>query len=736
MFPTTMLAGCVVIVVSCCMGVPCYAQPAPKEPAQAPGITLYVAANGNDLWSGTAAEPNLSASDGPFATLHRARDAVRALRTSESGKSAPVTVMIRGGVFFLEETLVLEASDGGTREAPVVWRAYPGEKPVLSGGFVLDGWTEYKDAILRAELPEAREGKVQTRQLFYRGQRQRRARWPKFDASNPLRGGWAFPEGSVPNYGMRAVRFKPDAFPRRWAKPHEGEVNIFVGHGWCNNIVPIREIDYDKRIIWLARATMNLDCPPWFTGIPLGSGSRFFVENILEELSAPGEWCISASEGACYFWPPEGAPAGGDVVIPRLDCLVRIENTQWITLSGITFTQTTTGDDYHRSRLEGYGAMFPQQGWAYCGEALYLRGAAHCTIEECLFDQVGGNAIYLERENRRNVIRRNEIAYAGANAVVLIGDRAFHPMFNEVEDNHIHHAGALINYVAGVFLGVSDGNVIAHNSIHDMPHHAINLGSNGIGRNYVEYNEIRRVCLEIADTGAINSWMDVPGPWIEEYAERSGHVIRNNLIVDVPGAVVENSEVVDDITTRGIYLDDCTSNCLVSGNVIIRAGMGFPIHGGKHNIVENNIVLECRMGLFACDYPPLRRGNEKIKGMFRGNRFARNIVSTSHPNARAYLFHAWTGDVLAYCDENLLHFVAPKALRVDWEAHPGGLDRSTFDEWRAMGFDRYSLTEDPKFVDPAAEDVRLQPDSPALKLGFRPIDISNVGIRNNGAKTE
>jgi hypothetical protein len=271
--------------------------------------------------------------------------------------------------------------------------------------------------------------------------------------------------------------------------------------------------------------------------VPLNENSRFFVENLLEELSEPGEWCCDSSEGLLYFWPPSGAVEDGDIVVSTLDCLLRIRDAQWITLSGIIFTHTTTGDDLHRNRLDGYGAMFPQLGWAYCGEAVHLRGASHCTIEDCYFDQVGGNAIYLERYNYRNVIQRNEITYAGANAIVLIGDCPFHPMFNEVVDNHIHHAGVILNFIAGVFLGTSDVNVIAHNSIHHMPHHAVNLGSNGLGRNYIEYNEIRQVCQEIADTGAINCWMDVPGLWIDAYTERSGHVIRNNLIVDVPGSV-------------------------------------------------------------------------------------------------------------------------------------------------------------------------------------------------------
>jgi hypothetical protein len=50
-------------------------------------------------------------------------------------------------------------------------------------------------------------------------------------------------------------------------------------------------------------------------------------------------------------------------------------------------------------------------------------------------------------------------------------------------------------------------------------------------------------------------------------------------------------------------------------------------------------------------------------------------------------------------------------------------------QWQAMGYDQHSLVADPLFVNPKENDYRLHPDSPALKLGFVPIDVSKIGIR-------
>jgi len=61
---------------------------------------LYVATNGKDTWPGTLPEPNATGTDGPLATLRRARDAVRGLRDAEGRLPGPVTVRVRGGTCF------------------------------------------------------------------------------------------------------------------------------------------------------------------------------------------------------------------------------------------------------------------------------------------------------------------------------------------------------------------------------------------------------------------------------------------------------------------------------------------------------------------------------------------------------------------------------------------------------------------------------------------------------------
>jgi hypothetical protein len=695
---------------------------------------FHVSPSGNDAWSGRLPKPNAGRTDGPFESLEAARTAVRGLRKPAEGTqapapSAPVTVRLHAGTWRRLEAFSLGAEDGGTESCPVTWEAEPGCRPVITGNMVVEGWTEWRNGIMRAPAPARMFYRGKPRQLFYKGRRQRRARWPKYDPTNPIAGGWIIPEGPVEGLEYLALRFPRGSFPRTWAKPWVAEANIYGGWGWCNNVIPVLDVDREVSTLRLSRAPINLDQQPWYMDVRFSEANRFYIENVLEELSEPGEWCLETEERMLYFLPPEAGFDPSAVEVPCLDRLIAVRGAEHLTLRGLTLTGTTTGDDYHPQGVQGIGANFSQQGWQYCGETLHLRGTRHCLVEGCLLDQCGGNGIYLERDNYRSAVRRCEVAHAGANGIVLAGDRPFHPLFCEVTDNDVHHAGSLINLVAGVSLGTSDGCVVAHNFLHDLPHHAVQLGANGLGRNYVEYNEIRRVCLAIHDTGAINSWMDGPGPWVEPHDERSGHVIRWNLIVDVPGCRVEKGRIVEDVTTRGIYLDDYTSNCLVYGNLVARAGMGLQFHSGKHNTVENNVIVDCRIAFWACDFPPLRSGNAHTKGSFRANRFARNVFSTSRPDAFLYWMHAWTDLTFQCIDENVIH--APRAadFRIAWESHPKGLERCGFEEWRAMGFDGRSLVADPLFVDPAREDWRLRPESPAWALGFEAIPFGRIGIR-------
>ena len=724
--------------------------------------TFFVATNGDDHWYGKLSEPNPEGTDGPFATLTQARDAVRQLR-AKGGPAGPVTVMVRGGRYYLEETFVLTHTDSGTKDFPRTYTAYPGEKPVLSGGRKVTGWKPYKGQILQAALPPSTGRIWKFRQLFLNGIPQVRARWPKFEWGKPETGGRAFMEGPAEEGSHIAFKYKPGTFRHSWAKPREVEVNVFPHFPpditWSNNIVPVASIDEEDRIVTLQRDTWHSGTMSTgqdfirFGSVPFRPAGRFVVENVLEELEEPGEWALDSEEGVVYFLPPEELSDDSHVVAPLLDCLMDLRGVSHVTVSGFTFTETATGDNYHRFGLDGYGVMFPIRGWKYCGESLHMKDTSYCTVERNNFSALGGNAVYLESFNLRNRVRRNRFNDIGVNGVCLVGTRDSHPMFNQVTDNYFDRTGTLLIYTAAIFCGVSDGNLIAHNSISDVPHHAINLATNGYGRNIVEYNEIRRTCLIVQDNGAINSWMDMTGQTkshVLRETERCGHVIRYNFIADTRNYddVDEDGNITRDPGrrhTKGIFLDDYTSNCFVYGNIVVRAedDAGIVVHGGKNNVIENNIFADCHAGPRLVNFIAKQPDSWQMKGFNTGNRFRCNIIYAAKDADKAYLLevHDYNDRQIAESDNNLFFNTAGKYEIHDRDGRLSGVvsgppltaddpSRISLDEWRELGYEANSITADPMFVDPVKDDYRLRPDSPAFKLGFQEIDTKQIGVRD------
>ncbi|HVT59714.1 MAG TPA: right-handed parallel beta-helix repeat-containing protein [Thermoanaerobaculia bacterium] len=124
---------------------------------------LYVAVDGQDTWSGILAAPNASHTDGPFASLARAQQAVRALAGTRA-----VTVEVRAGTYYLPlsptnpGTLTFVAADSGTASLPIAWQNYPGETAIVSGGVPVGNgglgltWTQSGSSNLwQVQLPAA-----------------------------------------------------------------------------------------------------------------------------------------------------------------------------------------------------------------------------------------------------------------------------------------------------------------------------------------------------------------------------------------------------------------------------------------------------------------------------------------------------------------------------------------------------------------------------------------------------
>ncbi|MEA1951603.1 MAG: hypothetical protein U9N87_09470, partial [Planctomycetota bacterium] len=171
--------------------------------------------------------------------------------------------------------------------------------------------------------------------------------------------------------------------------------------------------------------------------------------------------------------------------------------------------------------------------------------------------------------------------------------------------------------------------------------------------------------------------------------------------------------------TWGIYLDNSGEDVTIYGNIVISAvlgGVAMPVASARNNRVENNIFVNCS-------------GNQmdlRMAGGALGNRFLRNIIYYKNPTAMLLAAHSHVKRNVAQCDYNLYYSATGQALRIR------GIGDGSFAAWKRLGFDEHSLLADPLFVDAAGGDYRLRPESPAFKLGFKPIPVHRIGLLGSG----
>src|ERR1043166_4173862 len=235
---------------------------------------FHVAPNGNDTASGKI--------DAPFATLERARDAARVLQGKKD-----VLIFVRGGIYFLDQSLVFGAEDTG----PVTFAAYPGEKPIRRGGTPIKGWKEEEVRGLKLGVGESPE----TRQLFVNGRRAPRPRVPKeglFKIEEVLD---AQPEFTK---GARRFRYKAGDF-KAWENLED--VEVVALHYWIEEHLPVESLDEAARIVTFSkRSTFRL------SEQNAKNPARYWVENVFEALDTPGQSYWDRKHGMMYYHPRPG----------------------------------------------------------------------------------------------------------------------------------------------------------------------------------------------------------------------------------------------------------------------------------------------------------------------------------------------------------------------------------------------------------------------------------------------
>lgn len=659
---------------------------------------FVVAPNGNDTHPGTKEKP--------FATLYRARDAVRALK-KKSLPSGGVTIRLRGGLYHLGQTLELTEADSGTAECPITYAAFTGEKPVVSGGQRIRGWKKLDQLpsdvpatalgkLWQVKLPDIKSGKMHFMQLFTKEARLPRSRLPESGYYTMKR-----PNGDL------AFEYRPGQFAS-WKNIQDIEAVVF--HKWDEARFFIRQHDQEERIVRFKK--------PDVMGSRIGKHSwfmyrLFYLENVRAGLSSPGRWHLDTSTGSLLLWPPDSMdPNAALLVAPRLHCLMRIQGSKdkpvaHIRFNGITFA-------HNEWPLPGKGFAGHWSDSQPISAAVQVANADHVRISGCTFRQLGTYAIRFGEKVTHSEISHNQITDMGSGGILIRGigedlkpkdPQPNTTRFNTISDNHIYNLGKLYPSGTGIVLSEASDCTVSHNHLHDMFYIGIGMGAsarfpkNPRGRrNRVEYNDIHDIMQLLSDGAGIYTW---------GFCNKS--IVHHNRIRNSGGGPISWQRAF------GIHLDEPTTGICIEYNLVNqtrRAGMRW--HKTRKVSVRNNIFAFAQDSLLSANK---NTGN---------NPFERNIIYGSpkkfFENMRSSYKTQFKADFNIYWDPQIKHT----------PTFP--VKNSTFTQWQKLGQDTSSLVTDPLFENPAELDFTLKKNSPAFKLGFKPIELGTVGPRQKTAK--
>jgi len=657
--------------------------PTPKSPK--PGATICVAADGSDANPGTQAKP--------LASLAGSRDAIRSMKARGALPPGGVAVVVQGGEYPLQQTVELTEQDSGTADAPVVYRAASGQRPVFTGGVRVTGFTPVTDPAVLARLPQEARGKVLRTDLSPQGitdfgklnvRGYGRAGYPTRPWVDLYVDGKAMQLARWPNEGFvkigkvtqgefvrRTRSADPGIFefegdrPLRWQQAKDVWMYGLWGHLWAGRCLRVASIDPGNRRI----TTGQKDTYGFRKGYP------YYYFNLLEEIDQPGEWYLDRDAGVLYLYPPKPL-RGATVELPISSApFVKMDNVSHVTARGLTF---------ELGRAEG----------------VVISGGENVLLAGCTIRRLGTNGVVI-LGGRSHGVLGCDIHTLGAGGIRVAGGEwtTLGHSGHFIENCHVHDFSRVDRAYAPAVHADGIGMRISHNLFHDSPHHAMRVEGY---EHRIEFNEIHSVVYESDDQAGIDMWGN---------PAYRGNVMRYNFWHHI-GSGHEHAG------QAGIRLDDYISQVLMYGNVFWRCSGGrfgaVQIHGGKDNIADNNLFVDCK---YAFSFSPWGQARWTERVASAGPRISRHDVDITKPP-----FSTRYPD-LAHMDENAdRNFI--------WRNVAVNCGQLTVRE-RGVNelVDNLTFRGDPGFADLAKRNLRLPADSPVYsRSGFRPIPFDEIGL--------
>ena len=622
-------------------------------PNQVKAATFFVSTNGNDSWSGQLENPNPERTDGPFATLHAARQAARNLGTAQ-----PRKVIIQTGQYFLDKPLTLGNEDSG-----LTIESVPGAQVYLYGGRKITSWKKEGDKFYSASLPDIKDRKWDFRTLVVNGRFCKRARVPEkgfFEHLSSFNVPWMSTTGGgwkrkPTNEELTKLKYRSeDLVP--WLDVNNAELTIY--HMWDESLVGIASIDANSQTITFANPA----------GHPAGAFGvkKYVVWNVREGMTQPGQWYLDRTAGKLVYWPlPYEDMSSAEVFTPTIESIIRIEGTKGnpvkdITIKGLTLSVTNTP-----LKAGGFGA-------GNFDGAISVSFADGCQLLDLEILNVGGQGIKASGEQLK--IEKCHIHHTGGCGIKFKGNAIV------VADNRIHDIG--LTYPSAIALSTSGQNCeINYNLIHDTPYSAITCSGEN---NRIEHNLIYRAMQQLHDGAGIYITFC------------KGIVLRGNFIRDI-------------IDTGGYgasayYLDEQAENCLVEGNLSIGVVRPSHNHMAKNNTIRNNVFINDKE--MSLTFP--RSSNYTFE---KNILYAKGAISLENP------------DAIVTFQNNILFSEKGKV-----ESHK--LTDYSRASTSLLPQDQTNLLADPLLTQFEKGIVSFSPQSPAIKLSIKQIDVSGAGLRS------
>lgn len=637
---------------------------------------LYVSASGNNNNSGSLQKP--------YKTLHYAI----AQACKMQGR---VSVIMRGGTYYLDTTVIIDA--GKNKASSLTVNAYNNEKVDISAGRRLQlQWQLYHNGIYKAAVPKG----IYFERLYINGNLRVLARYPSYDSTARVFNGTAAD-------AIDAKRVSA------WHNPAGGYVHALHEYEWGGFHYRITGVNTNGELRLQGG---------WQNNRPAGLHKEYrFVENIFEELDAPGEWWLNRDSSVLYYYPVKGERLAGAVVeVSQLKNSLVLQGSAGnpvknVHISGLHFIHN------ERSFMETKEPLLRSDWTIYRGGAILLEGTEDCTIKDCYFSYNGGNAIMVSNYNRRDTVSGCYITNAGASGIAFVGDTKAvrSPLFkydgfiayNQLDttpgpltnnypqecaaiNNLIHNIGEIEKQATGVEIEVASRITVSHNTIYNTPRAGINIGDGCFGGHMLCYNDVFNTVLETGDHGAFNSWGR------DRYWNADRHYMDSLVAVHPSLIKLDAQETITICNNRfrcdhgwDIDLDDGSTNYHIYNNACLNGGL--KLREGFYRVVQNNILINNSF------HPHVWFANS-------GDVFEHNIVM--RPYAPIGIT-GWGNRV----DNNLF------------------ADSASLLAAQANGTDKHSIVNQPYFNDAPAGDYLVAFNSPAQRMGFINFAMDSFGVQ-------